>query len=61
MYVFCRLAFRKNHHEVHHIDVLFFSRSDLDELSLWLRADEDYGHAILFFLIFLTTIRTWHH
>ncbi|KAF8165162.1 hypothetical protein B0H34DRAFT_624582, partial [Crassisporium funariophilum] len=27
----------------------------LDELSLWLRSDE-YGHAILFFLIFLTTI-----
>ncbi|KAF8205127.1 hypothetical protein BJ912DRAFT_1074229 [Pholiota molesta] len=29
----------------------------LDELSLWLRADEQYGHAVLFFLIFLTTIR----
>ncbi|PPQ75124.1 hypothetical protein CVT24_010038 [Panaeolus cyanescens] len=28
----------------------------LDQLSLWLRADEQYGHAILFFLIFLTTI-----
>ncbi|EAU84267.2 hypothetical protein CC1G_01263 [Coprinopsis cinerea okayama7 len=28
----------------------------LDELSLWLRSDEEYGHAILFFLIFLTTI-----
>ncbi|PPQ77329.1 hypothetical protein CVT25_010911 [Psilocybe cyanescens] len=28
----------------------------LDELSLWLRADEQYGHAVLFFLIFLTTI-----
>ncbi|PPQ65213.1 hypothetical protein CVT26_000190 [Gymnopilus dilepis] len=28
----------------------------LDELSLWLRADEQYGHAILFGLIFLTTI-----
>lgn len=27
----------------------------LDELSLWLRTDE-YGHAILFFMIFLTTI-----
>lgn len=39
----------------------FLSRPDLDELSLWLRADEDYGHAILFCLIFLTTIRTSHH
>ena len=29
--------------------------SFLDELSLWLRTDE-YGHAILFFMIFLTTI-----
>lgn len=28
----------------------------LDELSFWLRADESYGHAVLFFLIFLTTI-----
>lgn len=28
----------------------------LDELSFWLRSHE-YGHAILFFLIFLTTIR----
>jgi len=28
----------------------------LDELSLWLRDDEQYGHAILFALIFLTTI-----
>ncbi|KAF8914094.1 hypothetical protein CPB84DRAFT_1811515 [Gymnopilus junonius] len=28
----------------------------LDELSLWLRADEQYGHAVLFLLIFLTTI-----
>ncbi|KAF8974406.1 hypothetical protein BDZ97DRAFT_1900077 [Flammula alnicola] len=28
----------------------------LDELSLWLRVDEQYGHAVLFFLIFLTTI-----
>ncbi|TFK29294.1 hypothetical protein FA15DRAFT_664214 [Coprinopsis marcescibilis] len=28
----------------------------LDELSRWLRADEQYGHTVLFFLIFLTTI-----
>ncbi|KIM45977.1 hypothetical protein M413DRAFT_52281, partial [Hebeloma cylindrosporum] len=28
----------------------------LDDLSLWLRSDEQYGHAVLFFLIFLTTI-----
>lgn len=28
----------------------------LDELSSWLRSDEQFGHAILFFLIFLTTI-----
>lgn len=28
----------------------------LDELSSWLRADESYGHAVLFGLIFLTTI-----
>jgi len=29
----------------------------LDDLSLWLRSDENYGHLVLFFLIFLTTIR----
>lgn len=29
----------------------------LDDLSLWLRSDEQYGHAVLFSLIFLTTIR----
>lgn len=28
----------------------------LDELSQWLRADPQYGHAILFLLIFITTI-----
>jgi uncharacterized membrane protein YdjX (TVP38/TMEM64 family) len=28
----------------------------LDDLSLWLRSDENYGHLVLFFLIFLTTI-----
>lgn len=28
----------------------------LDELSLWLRSDEQYGQAVLFCLIFLTTI-----
>ncbi|TFK43357.1 hypothetical protein BDQ12DRAFT_709155 [Crucibulum laeve] len=28
----------------------------LDELSVWLQSDEQSGHAILFFLIFLTTI-----
>ncbi|KDR83549.1 hypothetical protein GALMADRAFT_56271 [Galerina marginata CBS 339.88] len=28
----------------------------LDELSQWLRVDEQYGHAVLFVLIFLTTI-----
>ncbi|KAF9569495.1 hypothetical protein CPC08DRAFT_623513 [Agrocybe pediades] len=28
----------------------------LDDLSLWLRADEQYGHAVMFGLIFLTTI-----
>lgn len=28
----------------------------LDELSLWLRSDEEYGHAVMFGLIFLTTI-----
>ncbi|KAF8639754.1 hypothetical protein AX17_001016 [Amanita inopinata Kibby_2008] len=27
----------------------------LDELSHWLRADEQYGHAVMFFLIFITT------
>ncbi|KAK0468042.1 uncharacterized protein EV420DRAFT_1502555 [Desarmillaria tabescens] len=31
--------------------------SALDELSRWLQADEHYGHAVLFILIFLTTIR----
>ncbi|KAG7445845.1 uncharacterized protein BT62DRAFT_987086 [Guyanagaster necrorhizus] len=30
--------------------------SALDELSRWLQADEHYGHAVLFVLIFLTTI-----
>ncbi|KAK0242462.1 hypothetical protein EDD85DRAFT_760957 [Armillaria nabsnona] len=30
--------------------------SALDELSRWLQADEHYGHAVLFLLIFLTTI-----
>jgi uncharacterized membrane protein YdjX (TVP38/TMEM64 family) len=30
--------------------------SFLDELAQWLRADEDYGYAVLFFLIFVTTI-----
>jgi len=30
-----------------------FSR--LDQLSHWLRRDEQFGHAVLFFLIFLTT------
>jgi hypothetical protein len=34
-----------------------FLFTDLDELSLWLRSDEQYGHAILFSLIFITTIR----
>lgn len=29
----------------------------LDELSRWLQADETYGQAVLFFLIFLTTFR----
>lgn len=29
----------------------------LDDLSLWLRSDENYGQLVLFFLIFLTTIR----
>ena len=29
----------------------------LDELSHWLRADEQFGYAALFLLIFLTTIR----
>ncbi|KAJ3883135.1 hypothetical protein F5051DRAFT_392092 [Lentinula edodes] len=29
--------------------------SALDELSRWLQADETYGQAVLFFLIFLTT------
>ncbi|KAF8803694.1 hypothetical protein BYT27DRAFT_7108769 [Phlegmacium glaucopus] len=28
----------------------------LDELSLWLRSDEQYGYAVLFSLIFITTI-----
>jgi uncharacterized membrane protein YdjX (TVP38/TMEM64 family) len=28
----------------------------LDELSVWLRSDEQYGYAILFSLIFITTI-----
>ncbi|KAF9535102.1 hypothetical protein CPB83DRAFT_754982 [Crepidotus variabilis] len=28
----------------------------LDEQALWLRAEDNYGHAVLFFLIFLTTI-----
>jgi len=28
----------------------------LDELSLWLRSDEHYGHAVLFVMIFITTI-----
>lgn len=32
-------------------------RSGLDELSHWLQSDEQFGHAILFFLIFLTTFR----
>ena len=30
----------------------------LDELSTWLRADEFFGYAVLFCMIFLTTIRT---
>lgn len=38
--------------------LIFTCNVDLDELSLWLRADEQYGQAVLFFLIFLTTIRT---
>jgi uncharacterized membrane protein YdjX (TVP38/TMEM64 family) len=29
--------------------------SYLDQLSRWLRKDEDFGHGVLFFLIFLTT------
>jgi hypothetical protein len=32
----------------------------LDELSRWLRRDEDFGHAVLFGLIFLTTFREYH-
>jgi hypothetical protein len=31
----------------------------LDDLSRWLRRDEDFGHAVLFCLIFLTTFRTF--
>jgi len=29
----------------------------LDELSSWLKADENFGYGVLFFLIFLTTFR----
>lgn len=29
----------------------------LDNLSSWLKADENFGHGVLFFLIFLTTFR----
>ena len=38
-------------------DPLSHQLTVLDDLSLWLRSDEQYGHAVLFFLIFLTTIR----
>jgi hypothetical protein len=29
----------------------------LDNLSSWLKADEQFGYGVLFFLIFLTTFR----
>jgi len=29
----------------------------LDHLSSWLKADENFGYGVLFFLIFLTTFR----
>ena len=35
-----------------------FSSQALDYLSSWLRSDEQFGYAVLFFLIFLTTFRT---
>ena len=38
-------------------DPLSHQLTVLDDLSLWLRSDEQYGYAVLFFLIFLTTIR----
>jgi hypothetical protein len=43
------------------LELTLWDNLGLDELSHWLRIDEQFGYAVLFALIFLTTFRKSSH